>query len=311
MASLQSLPPEIIYQMLSNMQESDIMKYCATHVEAMKICNDTVFWLNKLNQDFNTDTKFIASDYAIRYYPNESGHSIYKRWNQYMDNMKLFHDNPNMIRMNVDIIIFNLDQGYNDFLDEIRTGLFEYALIHNDYNMIKYVQTLNAEHLDNFEIAFSNIIHENLLTFEMIDMYETVMPLNTIVTNNSIDEICGIGRIDILEYLESKGILPNNNGSETAIANGYVPVVLWLKERNILPLVHGANLAAGQGNIYILNILRSWNILPNDNGIIDAISNRQSSSVSWFKQQGYDVSSPKIKAAVHTELKFRLRSHDI
>ena len=101
--SIDSLPLELLYQILLPVSYNDIVSYCRTSVRSKIICNDTRFWMQKLDQDYAhlSDDHMKPSDY-VRLYGDTEGIDIYKRWEvtyKNVENMVKYGYNDNIMWM--------------------------------------------------------------------------------------------------------------------------------------------------------------------------------------------------------------------
>lgn len=117
------IPPELIYDILLKLSYNDIMSYIQSSIKIMRIC-DTVFWMNKLDYDFESCGRdiLIPSLYVKKYHEIGSGKNTYRRWIHLNDirNMLLSPggeenlDKIEKIYLSIsgnDIILFQIDRG--------------------------------------------------------------------------------------------------------------------------------------------------------------------------------------------------------
>lgn len=76
------LPIELKYKILLPTAYTDIMNYCSLNIDSDAICDDTYFWILKLDHDFTIQAKngkiFIPSQYLKSNV--QQGHYIYETW---------------------------------------------------------------------------------------------------------------------------------------------------------------------------------------------------------------------------------------
>ena len=200
MATLQTLPPEIVYDTLVRASEADIMNYCATSVDAHIICTDPIFWLRKLDYDFDIGNSLKPSYYAQRYNTDKDRHVTYTRWKTYVG------DHP---MVNMDIIIYNINQGIklkNERADKI--SLMRYALIHNDQDLLQILQMKNL--LISPKDSEIRILLDIMNTAGEINVHvmQWLEDYGMPITQDLVDEFCSTGNINILNWLYTKNILP-------------------------------------------------------------------------------------------------------
>jgi hypothetical protein len=105
---------------------------------------------------------------------------------------------------------------------EILTFLFSFGILPD-------IKGANSVCDDNWERYCSSI--------EFVERKFNIPDIREIVDEYNI--------IEVLEFLESRGILPNREGANNACAGGKIEVLNWLLKRRILPTSTGAVYACG------------------------------------------------------------------
>lgn len=90
------------------------------------------------------------------------------------------------------------------------------------------------------------------------------------------------GHIEVLEWLESKGIFPNIDDVNCVAQKGSINTLQWLELRGILPDKYGVNWAAGCGRIDMLQWLESRGILPDRDGARSAGQHSHIHILEWL-----------------------------
>ena len=161
------LPYEMVYKIMLTVSFDDIVSFCKISTRNKKLCDDSVFWMEKLDQDFSyindVGTRVKASDYVKHYHhTDQRGIDIYRRW--------LEHENLIVVDVDVkfknnDIVIWLLEKNVPDILiindldplDEavnaLNTQLFVLASLAARYNNIELVNWLD-------QIGISSILPE-------------------------------------------------------------------------------------------------------------------------------------------------------
>jgi hypothetical protein len=93
--------------------------------------------------------------------------------------------------------------------------------------------------------------------------------------------------VDMLNFLETKGILPNYYGFIGAAESGHKDVVEWLINNDIayVNTVETANLLAAHGSIYILELLASRGILPDEEAYDEIVKPKHRKIVRWLAKK--------------------------
>lgn len=237
MSGLQSLPPEIIESILVDMDEESITQYCMTNTEARKVCNDKIFWLNKLNRDMSGGSVFVPSDYVLKYSSETDGHKIYKRWKRYQQWEKYSTDLKDLMS-NIDSMMWDFDNG--TLLSDIqRKSLMKYGLIQNDEVWLAYLDSKNVFYPMG-DIMYIEVGYEMTEAGE-IEIYSLQwLERHGYIISVAVNICCSYGRIDLLEWIEQRGFLPDHKAMLNATEKGDISVLEWLFKRNILPNTRGS-----------------------------------------------------------------------
>lgn len=280
--TLQTLPIEIIYDTLIRTNENDIMNYCATTHEAHIICADPIFWLRKLDYDFDKGISLKPSYYAQRYNHDTDRHVTYTRWKTYNG------DHP---VSNIDIIMYNIDQGL-----ALRPGiadifaLMRYALVHNDVELWESLQVkqllIRPDDDNNLSLLLDIMTPAGEINLCMMQWLEDYgMP----ITSNLVYNFCIIGDIEILKWFYAKNIIPTDDDLIQAIAFGQIDIVRWAINIGIpLTQIH-ANIAVEVNNICILNILYAQGILPNSECFLSGVARKSITAIRWAIMHGVEI----------------------
>ena len=170
---IDSLPHELLYQVLFYIPYDDIVSYGITSKSSTIIFHDdyNIFWMNKLNYKFGFDG-FKPSDYVNRYgHPDRRGIDIYKRWS--MD------------------LGYGIKNGYNDSV---------IWSIHKQEHFYKGQSR-------NYDLRFADAVSHN--NIGMLEFFEQrgVFPLGGYAYYAAQN-----GCFDVLHWLERRGILPGTRG---------------------------------------------------------------------------------------------------
>lgn len=89
-------------------------------------------------------------------------------------------------------------------------------------------------------------------------------PISGTSTSNEKKEniVAGKGQLEILKWLDTKGILPDIDGLNDAINNSHFETIKWLYTKGISPEEDSIDYAYGRGKLEILKWLETKNIFP-------------------------------------------------
>lgn len=214
------IPVEIIYKILLLVSEVDIISYCHTCIHNMKILEDNIFWLNKLDYDFTMTEGAIPSYYVNNYrHCDTLGYTIYKRWKYEITTYQLSDYQPNCF-------------GNSDSSDERETDEMNYIdqVIKGNDDIVLF--RLECAQYDNHileELQYSSI------EFISIDVINKLHDIGQEFTIGDVDCAAANGRLDLLDWFESIGIHPTIRGAHYAVHRCKIDVLQWLEIRNILP----------------------------------------------------------------------------
>ena len=116
------VPVEVIYNILIDLCYADTVNYCSTNRDAKKICDDDMFWKQKLDRKYSSElvNGKKPSDYAKYLNHRTRYRNIYREWE--LGAAMLFTDvidtdviDANLIDTNLriaDFIMFKLDTGF-------------------------------------------------------------------------------------------------------------------------------------------------------------------------------------------------------
>ena len=181
-----NIAQETINEVLLQLSYVDIMNYCATNIQSRTICNDSYFWMNKLDRDFSiivNGKNLIPSQYVTQYEIN-NGRETYKRWTEILaivfDNqyVEMFSDRT-WIDKNYDVIIFRVDKG--EYNDDILNILMTRALYQSKINVLEWLKAMNR-----------------------------------IPSQEDVNGVARYDNIQVLNWLERHGLIPDQEGANFA-----------------------------------------------------------------------------------------------
>lgn len=102
------------------------------------------------------------------------------------------------------------------------------------------------------------------------------------------------GRIQVLEYILSKGWTPTTEGANEAASNGHVQVLEILKKHDVLPDIIGLIRAARNGHVDSLEWMENNGIKPNEEVPFLVASHRtyagiegRKKTLQWLESRGF------------------------
>lgn len=217
------LPAEIIYQILLPLSYEDTVSYCSVSKSAYIICNDSWFWIRKVDYELQYENCNKPSDYIMRH-GHENGIDIYRRWTH----REGFYDE--ITNKHNDIVFWMMDR-YPQYMTQA-SKINQYTKMYQD-----------AAAVNNEEILL------------WLDSQGIVPDINA--PNSAAEN----GHLNVLRHLELKGILPNVYGANSAAQNGYLDIIQYLELKGILPDAYGATYALSSGHMDVVHYLEQKNII--------------------------------------------------
>ena len=233
------------------MSYDDIVSYCQVNKLANDVCQDIVFWLEKLDIELQYEGDggyiFKPSNYIRLYeHPDQDGPSIYIRWKTH-DLGKDFNDR---VKNKYNDMVFWMMDRYNKyFTNDIYRTMAQSAAKGNNMEVLLWLEG-RGQTFDEYTANYA----------------------------------AGNGHLDLLAWFKQKGFTPNIIGVNMASENGHLNVLEYLEQQLVLPNVNTANAAAGSGHLNILKWLQQRAIMPNRQGVIRANTNGQFHVMEWLEQ---------------------------
>lgn len=181
MSSISDVPLEIMYNILLRMSYKDILNYCKMNREANMLCNDDLFWMNKLDIDFgyvpddlwvrlhkdfisivNGKSVLTPSKYVKAFsHPDKRGRNIYKRWNNYIQGITISDAKYLKDKGSIDYLVFN---SARVGLEEISIlELIKFAILHDNITLLKHIkEELSVDFMDT-DIEFAEMMGHNMI----------------------------------------------------------------------------------------------------------------------------------------------------
>ena len=311
LSNMESLPPEILRQIIMSMSYDDIMSYCATSTLANTLCKDDLFWLVKLDHELQIVNKngtiFRPSDVIRKYeHPDINGLDIYKRWNTY--NIGI-----NKVGFNVkfciehkynDIAVWILSRAYGNVEDHCifianissEVGNIEILQLLDMKEIFRYMPRSIRNHgyreymtrLSGIKTTYKNNIDNanRAAKYGRLDILRALERKNTLPDVIGANSAAAFGYMDILQWLEERGIFPDRLGLKSAIQYGYLDVVIWFNERGFPINNDVVYYAAEYGHLNILLWLEGIGILPDIFSLYTADTNNYPTISQWIEQHG-------------------------
>lgn len=223
------LPYELNYKILLQSSYESIMNYCATNRTAKTICDDWMFWMQKLDQDFTSSTSdgtpLIPSQYVNQEQHTDTGSVVYRKWayvlsNDFsaMINGLLYAPTAIYDATYSAAMIFRINRdGSSEH--EVVQQLILLGVIYTDINILdKFVRQDRL--LAN--VAIDHAIHyKNMVVLQW--MVQQDLPIEAY----SLDNAAYNGWLSLLEWAATYGFLPTLRGINDAVRNGYQEILQW------------------------------------------------------------------------------------
>lgn len=248
-----NLPHEVRLQLIIHTEEREFYILKSFHEL------NYIFKWPYLERIYEERTKKYYSRYIIGFKENIKWEEFYKRIYQFIKKLSIYKK-----------ILDTKYLAQHNFL-------IEFKIYYELYPNIK-IERINAD---------KAVINNSLETLKWLiskDCYPYQKSVNTAAF---------LGNIQILKYLSTVNelfsqdtkILPTQTGADYAAANDQIDILIWLEKKGILPSIGGANEAAKNGRIKILNWLYDRKILPNAHGIRLAEKREQIKVIEWMKEK--------------------------
>lgn len=330
---MNNIEQEVLYNILIKLPLLDVARYCQTDLKARSMCQDSYFWLLKLNQDFQNGNFFKPSDY-VQAYGYSMDINTYRRWDhakatQYKEIFAKDHiikRETYKLEEKKDILMWLLESGlYRNYMDvnDIRKFLnqvIDICAIYNDDDILKWLASqdikYNASDV-NHAITHANI---NLLRFLLSKGYKpnlytlkyrtfTLLILQILaeygilIGRADVNNLAGNNDLELLQWLKQYNLLPDNdeginNATITAAKTGNFAILDWLATYNVLPDEKAYKIAIGYNNIPMLEWLMAHGVmLPH--GIVDYVMMVDKVNIlCWLAKHGIFPSQREINQAL-------------
>lgn len=293
-STLQSLSPEILYNILINNTPSDIKSFCQSNPLYNYICYDVLFWLQKLDYDYPSNPPPSS---FVKFNTNDTGYTVYER----------FDDGNNGIIVPKD--------GFIQIQIKYKNDPINYAIVSGNIDLI--IQYANTGQISQDAIDAACTLDNAVQIMEILE------PYNYAPSQIGINWAAAVGNVNLLIWGAQRGLLINNTGydwgysvvnniyssirraihmldfikkiipngiegqANRAARDGYLDVLEWLANKNILPNINGIDLAAKNGHLDVLMWASTkYNIQASYRGIEYARANHHLEVVTWLHRKG-------------------------
>lgn len=264
---LSLLPIDVARNILMELSYAHTLQYCSTSNEAMRICDDNLFWKEKLDTKYSSSNGLKPSDYTkyLISILDNSYKVIYEKW-EHMAELSFSEIVGEGNGYDIaDVIIFRLDIDPNLMilsyispiiriivrggsilaLEELLNRGFipinktsTNLLIKNavEYNRVDVLNFLEQRNIFYDALKYGLINIDSFYTIN-IDTIKWLMERNILNMKNIIGYAIGYDRFDIVYYLEENGILPEQSDVDIVLQNnriGHITDKLdWLAEHGL------------------------------------------------------------------------------
>lgn len=273
---------------LLDLDYKSLLAACSTEQYTNKICQDDFFWRQKVEKD-------MGSEVMKNKLPDMSYREQYRTLTEDMKMEEAFTNGR------LDYIIYKKHAiSDRDLLIAAMHGwinILEYTVNHGlllpynvtyaavaggQINVLQWLYNKNIPFTDGLLINAVDWQHKNVVEWLLNHGITPKYPAN-------VANAAALGNnVDMLNFLESKGILPNEFGFIEAVENGHKDAVQWLMDHNIIGEnpIRAANIAAENGDIGMLELLESRGIFPNEDGANLIVDGRYRKTVRWLAERG-------------------------
>jgi hypothetical protein len=164
-----------------------------------------------------------------------------------------------------------------------------YVIENNDIDSLSWLLKIGIREEYAGVIGVANIntaaCQGNLAMLELFSQYN-IFP-------RDFETIAYCGRLNILQWLVSKGIFPDKQTANGAASGGYINILEWILNlpkiyKNYIPVLpskRGANNAATHGHLEMLEWLDKIGILPDREGATNAVINKHLNIVKLLAEK--------------------------
>ncbi len=195
-------------KILNNLEDKDLVNVCQTNKKAQSLCNDQVFWMNRVFQRFG----YVGGDILRKY--KGSG-----TWSKYYIN-DLRKINPSNAQK------YLLDGAEKGRLDHVMIALRNGAEVNKKYGLIKM-----RYHSEMVKSRLGNSLNEASENGHL-DVVKYLISIGAKITKGALRLASRFGHLDVVKYLVSIGAdihVYKDDALKWAITNKHLDVVKYLK----------------------------------------------------------------------------------
>lgn len=287
---------------LLDLDYRSLLAACTSDPFTNKICQDDFFWRQKVERDMGTEVmqnKPVGMSYREQYRTLTEGMSKADAIkNGRLDYLIMTVTNfPQTYEGENDSYFYWTDSleaaeyGKINVLEwaqnhgiTINSSTAELAARGGQINLLQWLYDRNISFDDKVFTSAIRGQHKNVIEW-LLD--RGIKPVNSAdIAGVAVDT----GDIDMLNFLETKGMLPDRNDFDGAVEEDLVDVVKWLIDRNIIPLNPGniANSAMGNCNFVMLELLATHGILPDMEAYNFAYRSNSWKMIKWLRDHGIE-----------------------
>jgi len=239
--------PEIISQIILNLDYGDIVRLCRVNKDLNRMYRDEYFWKLKVEHDYGMFTEYKPSNITYR--------------QQYVDLSIVSNDDPDP-----KIQKFHDRNNTNIAARKGRIDVLQWLAQYNIYPDSQAIETAaEKDHLGVFQWLMQHNIHPN----QRITYYAAIgESLNT------------------LEWLAlTRGLYPDRGCVRHLVLTCRLKALQWLAQHGIYPAQNDVNSAMTPDRLEVLKWLAQHNIHCNDQNLLQRVARRGDSLAQWVIAQ--------------------------
>lgn len=260
---MSELPIELLYEILHNLNDKSLKNACKTDTRAAQVCEDDLFWYERIKRTFNYDLKKYKDsnvtyrdmyNLLIKYKERESDLLIYAAQLGYLPLVKYLIEESNITNIETDIIYHALTSAAEEgqiavvkyLITETKANIDEAALdgaldgaaSFGHLGVVKYL-IQNGANIDSH--LFSNVAYAGEVDiFDFLSTQE--LPTVDTINDALISAIRNMGsNLLMVKYLvEKRGATDLTFALFEAAENGHLDIIQYLVEEQGVD-IHSGN----------------------------------------------------------------------
>lgn len=223
---IESLPLEILHQILFFIPYNDTISFCTANRYTMNVFRDDLFWIKKLDDELEYVDHKPSNYIKTWHHPDIRGFDIYRRW---------IHTLCHEIKQIITRCESYIKRGYNDICIWILNKYISYPEI------LEFTKSIKIRNIciiaGNLQLLKSLSTWDHLNpNNEKIQCIKKVKEYKGYVISTAAQHIAAeYGHLHILQWLVVNGSYINQTTANIAASSGFTNILEWLSDIGILP----------------------------------------------------------------------------